>query len=802
MYPMVDQSYQWASNYGYEPSSVDSGRPTKSHASKSSSSDKEGKKDHHKGGKNGNKDRREVNFQYQHQGSHNGQNQAQAAPVNQFVPVYMLPPGFSGHPGAFNAALAAHAASQQTAPNSAMYQMPTYGHYTGNAGNPYVPNLPYGYTAGAGHGHGGPDHNGHHHHHNKTKFNGYYNGSPYSGSDYNSHSGTGSHSGTSPSTSHRGSRSSDSAHASHGGRNHSNHGGSSGHGGKHGKHPSRSLTSRDSSGANSSGHHSAHNNANHQGPHQPHGASQYHGQRKNSVRIIGTKKNLNVKKFQSTHQITISKNVGPKGKQPAVKQNSCGRSHSIGSDLSAGCSASACHAQTLNRSCSNDSHGSASRQSSNELHRTNTVVKRKITGCCSNECDHFGPIFENMRKFSNNQEFKKPDTDLTKKLIELIEFYLSDEYLAKDKYLLRQIRCKSEGYISIKLMTSFKKVKKLTRDWRTVRFALLQTDKLIVSPEGFRVKRATQLPDNLRKPRLLSSVVTIRLTEELSSVDAITQTFSKYGEIGLVRILKPGKEIPSDLRNYATQVPDIGKTMCAVVDFEQSESALQAVRCLKDSLLEQKMRLALLGPRVRRTLYKQDRSDKDEDDIEDEDLEHEEPVDTSSAVDGGSQPTVSLDSTDNLESKASTDKNTALAKAVTESGPDSIKQTNNNNKAENINKAKTNNSNSKKTTAHRVDSSDSNLSKNLDISVDSGNCNASGTHSNDEDIITNDMQKVSLNSAVDPAIKHATLQRENSKDSTATTSSSKTSNIYREPEGPKNADVLGFAFKRSGMVEN
>merc|ERR1712157_397571 len=152
-----------------------------------------------------------------------------------------------------------------------------------------------------------------------------------------------------------------------------------------------------------------------------------------------------------------------------------------------------------------------------------------------------------------------PSEELAHKIIDQVEFYLSDEYLAKDKYLLRQIRCKSEGYISIKLMTSFKKVKKLTRDWRSVRFALLQSPNLIVSPEGFRVKRATQLPENLRKPRLLSSVVTIRLTEELSAVDALTSKFSKYGEIGLVRILKPGKEIPSDLRNYATQVPDIGK---------------------------------------------------------------------------------------------------------------------------------------------------------------------------------------------------------------------------------------------------
>merc|ERR1712019_107023 len=213
-----------------------------------------------------------------------------------------------------------------------------------------------------------------------------------------------------------------------------------------------------------------------------------------------------------------------------------------------------------------------------------------------------------------------PSEELAHKIIDQVEFYLSDDYLAKDKYLLRQIRCKSEGYISIKLMTSFKKVKKLTRDWRSVRFALLQSPNLIVSPEGFRVKRATQLPENLRKPRLLSSVVTIRLTEELSAVDALTSKFSKYGEIGLVRILKPGKEIPSDLRNYATQVPDIGKTMCAVVDFEQSESALQAVRCLKDELMNDKMRLALLGPRVRRTLYKQDRPD-DEDDADIDDAE-------------------------------------------------------------------------------------------------------------------------------------------------------------------------------------
>jgi len=293
------------------------------------------------------------------------------------------------------------------------------------------------------------------------------------------------------------------------------------------------------------------------------------------------------------------------------------RTNSSGSDLSLGCSASqnGSGARCM-RSCSHDSGVShktpettSQRNNSHGSCDGKTSIAATVNGDASVEARNLSVNSDGTprRRFSNQTEFKKPESELVVKIIELIEFYLSDEYLAKDKYLLRQIRCKSEGYISIKLMTSFKKVKKLTRDWRSVRYALLKSKNLEISPEGFRVKRASALPDALRKPRLLSSVVSIRLPLEYQSVDAITQLFSKYGEIGLVRLLKPGKEIPSDLRNYATQVPDIGKSLCAVVDFEQSDAALQAVRCLKEQLVESGMRLALLGPRVRRTLYKQDR---------------------------------------------------------------------------------------------------------------------------------------------------------------------------------------------------
>jgi len=89
-----------------------------------------------------------------------------------------------------------------------------------------------------------------------------------------------------------------------------------------------------------------------------------------------------------------------------------------------------------------------------------------------------------------------------------VDYYLSDDYLVKDKYLLRQIRCKKDGYVSIKLITSFKKVKKLTRDWQVVRSAITRNSKcIVVSKEGLRIRRRTKLSESLRKPRLLTSVL-------------------------------------------------------------------------------------------------------------------------------------------------------------------------------------------------------------------------------------------------------------------------------------------------------
>merc|ERR1719376_695837 len=175
-----------------------------------------------------------------------------------------------------------------------------------------------------------------------------------------------------------------------------------------------------------------------------------------------------------------------------------------------------------------------------------------------------------------------PQNGLLQAISRQISYYLSDEYLEKDKYLLRQIRCKKDGFISIKLITSFKNIKKFTCDSQVVRCAIVRMCKsIVVSSDGLRVRRVNRLPDHLKKPRLLKTVLAIRLPTAYSTEKGINSLFKIFGEIEYIRLLKAGKEVPSDLKNYATQVKDIGQTTCALINFKTTESALEAVRTIK-----------------------------------------------------------------------------------------------------------------------------------------------------------------------------------------------------------------------------
>lgn len=236
------------------------------------------------------------------------------------------------------------------------------------------------------------------------------------------------------------------------------------------------------------------------------------------------------------------------------------------------------------------------------IQKTNITVQEDDTPTNKPVEDEFQPIVKELGP--DGVEFIVPNEDMIDQIIIASEYYFSDENLAKDHYLLRQICQKSEGFLSVKLLTALKNVKRLTKDWRVTSYALKKSKNLELNNEGTKVKRVACLPEQVLKARQITNVIAIKIPMEFSSVSSITQLFAQYGKITLVRVLLPGRQVPCDLRNYATQVPDMGNSLCAVVEYETEAEACTACRELNGKRYNSGLRSALLGPRLRRNLYK------------------------------------------------------------------------------------------------------------------------------------------------------------------------------------------------------
>nr|XP_009930526.1 PREDICTED: uncharacterized protein LOC104327324 [Opisthocomus hoazin] len=144
-----------------------------------------------------------------------------------------------------------------------------------------------------------------------------------------------------------------------------------------------------------------------------------------------------------------------------------------------------------------------------------------------------------------------PDPQLVRRIVSQVEFYLSDENLAKDAFLLKHVQKNKMGFVSIKLLTSFKKVKYLTRDWRLTLYALQFSELLEVNEEGTKVRRRVPVPESL---------LSIPPSKLLLAWELLPQ------EQGL----------PSVVQKYASRFPELLSKCCALVEYESLESARRA----------------------------------------------------------------------------------------------------------------------------------------------------------------------------------------------------------------------------------
>ncbi|XP_061434851.1 la-related protein 6 [Lethenteron reissneri] len=77
---------------------------------------------------------------------------------------------------------------------------------------------------------------------------------------------------------------------------------------------------------------------------------------------------------------------------------------------------------------------------------------------------------------------------------------LSNEALSRDPFLLKHVRRNGPGYVSVKLLTSLRGVRRLTRDWRVSSLALRRSSHLQLNAAGTKVRRLDSLPTHLLAP--------------------------------------------------------------------------------------------------------------------------------------------------------------------------------------------------------------------------------------------------------------------------------------------------------------
>ncbi|KAL0112104.1 hypothetical protein PUN28_013378 [Cardiocondyla obscurior] len=170
-------------------------------------------------------------------------------------------------------------------------------------------------------------------------------------------------------------------------------------------------------------------------------------------------------------------------------------------------------------------------------------------------------------------DFVMPSDELADKICAQVEYYFSDENIIKDAFLLKHVKRNKEGYVSLKLISSFKKVKHISRDWRVIGAALTRSDKLEVNPQGTKLRRINPLPpfDQTAPSR---TILVIGLSKEKLTVESIAEIFNSCGEIALIRILKSGRPIPPEVKQAIVKRPELASTEeCAMVEFTDSASA-------------------------------------------------------------------------------------------------------------------------------------------------------------------------------------------------------------------------------------
>ncbi|EFC39281.1 sjogren syndrome antigen B-like protein [Naegleria gruberi] len=128
------------------------------------------------------------------------------------------------------------------------------------------------------------------------------------------------------------------------------------------------------------------------------------------------------------------------------------------------------------------------------------------------------------------------DAEITSnKIREQVEFYFSDSNLPKDKFLRSLVANNPEGYVELKTIASFNRMKQISTDMDLIVSALKKSSMLEIDAEGKLVRRITALPEVDTSNARTLYAKGFPLDESVANLDSIKALFEPFGKVVCVR---------------------------------------------------------------------------------------------------------------------------------------------------------------------------------------------------------------------------------------------------------------------------
>ena len=170
----------------------------------------------------------------------------------------------------------------------------------------------------------------------------------------------------------------------------------------------------------------------------------------------------------------------------------------------------------------------------------------------------------------------KDEESVLTKVQKQLEFYFSDENLQRDAFMVKHISRNRDGFVSLKLVASLRKVKAASKDIEVIKQAIGNSETLVLNADRTKVRRLAPLP-RVDYSVCIRSVYVGNVTETTTS-EQIQSEFEQFGEISRVRLFQPKRAIPLEIKAYSKFHTGIGQSTFAVVEYKNSKAVDEAIR--------------------------------------------------------------------------------------------------------------------------------------------------------------------------------------------------------------------------------